>query len=942
MGGISSSIGLISGIDTQTLIGQLIAIESRPKIFAQTRLTTLKSEQGAFLGFNSLLLTLKSASEAFRVKKLFQSTQANSSNASVLTATASTNALPGSYQFLVDQLVSSNQMITQGFADAGETELGGTEISFEFGNGRIKSETSLAALNGGAGVSRGKIKITDSDGESSVIDLSKAVTVNDVLDAINLDGTIDVTASLTTDGFKLVDNAGGAGNLIVDDEPGYSTATDLGIKGDDSGTGTLTGTQVNSIVGTTALQSLNDNNGVLIPPNALDGVSFTINTAAGDTFDILLGKTSDYGERVTTLQGVIDRIEEVVVAEGIGDGSEIDIALSADGLSLEVVDNTAGGNTFEIVGADATQNQTIADLGLNVASAGGTISGTRLISSMNSVMLRSLNGGSGVTTSTVTITDRSGASSAIDVSSALSMDEIISLINADGTVDVTAAFNDNGTGLKITDNTGLTTNNLIILTDDGGDELGIDTGVTGVAEDSYAGANVQMQYVSRSTRIDDLNYGRGIGNGSFQITDGEGDVATIDFDSDDYESLDEFISYINSRGLEITAGINSTGDGLLITNTAGSPTAAIKIESVSGSTAKDLNIIGEGEDPITNNFIDGSYERKVELDPTDTLNDIISKINAEGIPIAATLINDGGPNPFRLSLASEISGLDGDMIIGMEGFDLGLSTLNEAQDSVVFFGSDDPARSILITSSTNSLDNLIGGVNIDLKGASDSVVNLTISRDNEQIVAGVKEMVDAFNAVIERINAVDSFDADTEQRGVLLGNATVARIRSQLYRTIQGKAQDLTTQHELMVEVGIRIGAGGKLELDEETLRTKMAEDPAAVEALFAERELEEDQTIDLGNGITVESEDPIFKSLGVGEQLVAMLEGLTNSIDGTLKLVNENYDRLITVQVKRLEAFDVQLANRRIQLERQFAAMESALASLQGQQAALSTFVSI
>ena len=46
---------------------------------------------------------------------------------------------------------------------------------------------------------------------------------------------------------------------------------------------------------------------------------------------------------------------------------------------------------------------------------------------------------------------------------------------------------------------------------------------------------------------------------------------------------------------------------------------------------------------------------------------------------------------------------------------------------MVFFGSDDPATGLLITSSTNTLDDVIEGVTIDLLGASDDPVTITIA-----------------------------------------------------------------------------------------------------------------------------------------------------------------------------------------------------------------------
>ena len=47
MSGISSSTGLISGLNTSALIDQLLAVESRPKTLIQARVAKLQTQQAA-------------------------------------------------------------------------------------------------------------------------------------------------------------------------------------------------------------------------------------------------------------------------------------------------------------------------------------------------------------------------------------------------------------------------------------------------------------------------------------------------------------------------------------------------------------------------------------------------------------------------------------------------------------------------------------------------------------------------------------------------------------------------------------------------------------------------------------------------------------------------------------------------------------------------------
>ena len=117
--------------------------------------------------------------------------------------------------------------------------------------------------------------------------------------------------------------------------------------------------------------------------------------------------------------------------------------------------------------------------------------------------------------------------------------------------------------------------------------------------------------------------------------------------------------------------------------------------------------------------------------------------------------------------------------------DLGLSTLTKGQDAKVFFGASTAEDGFLVTSSTNTVKGVLEGVTINLVSASESPISLTVSRDTARINESVKQLVTTFNDVIGRINQYDFYNVDTQERGALLGNSTVANVRDALYRQVQ-------------------------------------------------------------------------------------------------------------------------------------------------------------
>ncbi len=290
--------------------------------------------------------------------------------------------------------------------------------------------------------------------------------------------------------------------------------------------------------------------------------------------------------------------------------------------------------------------------------------------------------------------------------------------------------------------------------------------------------------------------------------------------------------------------------------------------------------------------------------------------------------------------SSEIAGSDGDLLVDDDAFGLNLSTLSEARDSKVFFGSDDPTKATLIKRSTNTLTDVLQGVSIDLASASDTSVTVTITRDTQTIEDKIGEFVAAFNDAIQRIDQYDFFSVDTETRGVLLGNSTTAQIRSALLRTVQGPATGVQSQFQFLSQIGIKVGANSNLAFDRTRFQEALDEDFDAVVDLFTAFQGATTTTEQIAEGVTITRISQTFSELGFADLFDQLLDGLTNSIDGTVTLADESLQRQIDLTNDRIEAFDDRLDRKRERMERDFTAMEIALAQLQFQQGALFSLI--
>jgi len=140
-----------------------------------------------------------------------------------------TDASTGATAFSVADIDSTTAADLKIAASVTANTIKGANLQLQY----VSERTQLAALNGGKGIYKGSFRITDRNGLSATVDLSKDtdVRVEDVISNINTRG-IGVRASInsTGDGILLTDTTGGSGTLKVTDIDG-TTAADLGIKG---------------------------------------------------------------------------------------------------------------------------------------------------------------------------------------------------------------------------------------------------------------------------------------------------------------------------------------------------------------------------------------------------------------------------------------------------------------------------------------------------------------------------------------------------------------------------------------------------------------------------------------------------------------------------------------------------------------------------------------
>ncbi|MBT6148832.1 MAG: flagellar filament capping protein FliD, partial [Gemmatimonadetes bacterium] len=253
--------GLGSGLDTGSIIEQLVAIEQRPVTLIQQRQATLETQKLAITDINSALLNLKSKAENLADDDLFSITKINSSDSSKVSVSATNDAAIGSINVEVLELAQARSLSSRSFTASDED----LDLSGEFivnGVGiEIKSTDSLIdvrdAINAAdAGINAQILTVADGDNRLIVsaeevgaagFDLRDAST-EDVLQGLGL------TSAATEVKNTFADGARSAQFLSETDSVGDL----LNLGSPPTGTVSIAGTDITVDLATDSLTSIAD------------------------------------------------------------------------------------------------------------------------------------------------------------------------------------------------------------------------------------------------------------------------------------------------------------------------------------------------------------------------------------------------------------------------------------------------------------------------------------------------------------------------------------------------------------------------------------------------------------------------------------------------------------------------------------------------------------
>ncbi len=162
-------------------------------------------------------------------------------------------------------------------------------------------------------------------------------------------------------------------------------------------------------------------------------------------------------------------------------------------------------------------------------------------------------------------------------------------------------------------------------------------------------------------------------------------------------------------------------------------------------------------------------------------------------------------------------------------------TIQNSQDAIVQLGSSENGGSpILMYSSSNTITDLIEGVTLELRSTSNGEpVEIIISEDRSQIKSQIREFVNKFNEYQDFVDSQFSYELESNQAGVLLGDVSLMMLHNDLRSTISSIVEGRPDTMKMLSQAGIKFDSNGKLTFDESIFNQKIEDNYNDLVRLF-------------------------------------------------------------------------------------------------------------
>ena len=222
----------------------------------------------------------------------------------------------------------------------------------------------------------------------------------------------------------------------------------------------------------------------------------------------------------------------------------------------------------------------------------------------------------------------------------------------------------------------------------------------------------------------------------------------------------------------------------------------------------------------------------VDLGTASTLGDIRDAINANAANpgVTATIVFGNNGNQ-KLVLTARDSGAENALTLSYKGkvtaADFGFQEINNIGGNTALLDAEISVDGYSVTRATNTLDDVITGVTLDLHNADPGIpYTLDIARDTVAVAGSVQAFADAYNGIMTAI--------DTLRDKELATDSALFSIERGLRSVINTPATGLNSGFSYLAEIGVTFSREGIMTVNATNVERALANNFNAVSELFS------------------------------------------------------------------------------------------------------------
>jgi len=283
---------------------------------------------------------------------------------------------------------------------------------------------------------------------------------------------------------------------------------------------------------------------------------------------------------------------------------------------------------------------------------------------------------------------------------------------------------------------------------------------------------------------------------------------------------------------------------------------------------------------------------------TGTVSDVAAAINGDSTLGMRATVLQVSPGQYRLQVSSTTTGSAGEFeLSGLEGALGEEVVLQPARDAQIDLGGG-----FVLSSATGTFTEVLPGASITPTRATGELVTVSVERDRSSAATATKNLVESVNVALQELRSQSSATPATASGGE--GTASPLAGDAVVRSTMQNLLSAVTASGVSPATAGIQLGRDGTLTFDQATFDALAASDPEKAEAI----------------------------ATGLAERLSAVAKAASDPTTGSVTTAITGRTSTATDLTQQIERWDTRLELRRATLERQFAALETALSGLNSQ----------